>query len=246
MIHVLLVDDDPGLFNITKILLEKNGELMVDLCSSVPDAMGMLKARSYAAIISDYDMPVLNGIEFFKKLRQNNCDIPFIIFTGKGGEDTAIQALNCGIDYYVKKGRDPEMVFSELRSAVMDVTKERTMQSSNQTVTISGKVILTDLDGIITYADRSLEDLLHIPECSMQSRSLFDFIAPHSRDRVQDILLLSRREKFSADEDGVYPVDIDLVTGEGSILKIEFFIRHVPASPGHPAVLLLVESIPCQ
>jgi len=125
VISVLLVDDDPALFNITKILLEKEGELSVDLCSSAIEALEKLAIRDYDTIVSDYDMPVMNGIQFLRQIRNNGDRTPFIIFTGKGNEDVVIEALNNGADYYLKKVGDPKEIFSELRSVILEKTKIR-------------------------------------------------------------------------------------------------------------------------
>lgn len=45
-------------------------------------------------IVSDYPIPLENGLEFLKELRETNFDIPFILFTGIGREEVAIEALN--------------------------------------------------------------------------------------------------------------------------------------------------------
>ena len=68
----------------------------------------------YEVIVSDYQMPGMNGIEFLKRLRSQLGHIPFILFTGRGREEVAIEALNCGADFYLQKGGDP---FRQVRSA---------------------------------------------------------------------------------------------------------------------------------
>ena len=52
-------------------------------------------------------MPIKNGLEFLKELRDQQSDIPFILFTGKGREDVAVKALNLGADRYVNKNGSP-------------------------------------------------------------------------------------------------------------------------------------------
>ena len=249
MIHVLLVDDDPALFNITKILLEKDGELLVELCSSVHEAMGMLEKRAYDVIISDYDMPGKDGIEFFRELRKNDCDTPFIMFTGKGNENTVITALNYGIDYYLKKGKNPKEVFSELRSAVRYITSSkkdrltgRSRLQDRRSSFFPDFVLVTDPDGIIRYADPYLEKLLKLPEGSMQSRSLLGFITPHWRERAQTNLFISRPKESSEGAKNQVFFDLDLLINDGSSLPVELLIKNIAGSPGHPAELFLIGS----
>jgi CheY-like chemotaxis protein len=78
MIRVLYVDDEKHLLELAKEFLELSLELQVDTCLSVKDAEVMLRQTAYDAIISDYQMPITNGIEFLKRLRSRNNPIPFI------------------------------------------------------------------------------------------------------------------------------------------------------------------------
>ena len=51
----------------------------------------------FDAIISDYQMPGMNGIDFLKKVPASGNSIPFILFSGRGREEVVIQALNEGV-----------------------------------------------------------------------------------------------------------------------------------------------------
>ena len=66
-IRVLHVDDEPVICDVTKLSLERWGEIKVDVVHSGPEALEVLKNSSYACVISDYEMPLMNGIELFKK-----------------------------------------------------------------------------------------------------------------------------------------------------------------------------------
>ncbi|MBN1166358.1 MAG: response regulator transcription factor [Methanospirillaceae archaeon] len=82
--------------------------------SSALIAKEMLKESSFDAVVSDYDMPEMNGIAFLKTIRSEYNDVPFILFTGKGREEVVIDAINNGADFYVQKGGDPKTQFAEL------------------------------------------------------------------------------------------------------------------------------------
>lgn len=124
-IKVLHVDDELGLLKIAKECLEMQGLFQVESACSVEEAIGKLERGGYDVIISDYQMPGKDGLEFLRELRQNGNAVPFVIFTGKSREEVAIKALNLGADQYLNKNGDPETVYAELAHAVRRVTETK-------------------------------------------------------------------------------------------------------------------------
>jgi len=114
VLRILYVDDEPGLLEIGKIFLEDEGTFSVDTLISARTALTCLNTERYDAIIADYQMPGMDGIEFLRQLRASGNTTPFILFTGRGREEIVIQALNEGADFYLQKGGEPGPQFAEL------------------------------------------------------------------------------------------------------------------------------------
>ena len=129
VIRVLYVDDEPSLLEIGKQFLERSGDLSLVIIGSAPEAIDLLKKEQFDAIVSDYQMPGMDGIEFLKYVREHYGHIPFILFTGRGREEVVIQALDNGADFYLQKGGDPKSQFAELRNKIAKAVNE------NQAVT---------------------------------------------------------------------------------------------------------------
>jgi len=125
MTRVLYIDDEPSLLTLTQLYLKEEAGLDVEIATSAEDGVDLLKKSVYDAIISDYDMPDLDGIDFLKMVRAYDLTIPFIIFTGKGREEVAIEALNNGADFYIQKGGDPRTIFTELANAINHLVRRR-------------------------------------------------------------------------------------------------------------------------
>lgn len=125
MYSLLYVDDDEILLGVNKIYLEKNGEYSVDIVSSAREALDRIASGRYDLIISDYQMPEMDGIAFLKEVRSRYGNIPFIIFTGKGREEVVMEALNNGVDFYVQKGVDLKGMMAELRHKINRAIERR-------------------------------------------------------------------------------------------------------------------------
>jgi PAS domain S-box-containing protein len=130
MYSVLYVDDEEALLEIVKLFLERSGEFVIETASSARQALGLLTKRSFDAIISDYQMPDMDGIELLKKVRSLYGDIPFILFTGKGREEVVIQAINFGADFYLQKGGEPKAQFAELSHKIRQSVKRKSAQDA--------------------------------------------------------------------------------------------------------------------
>ena len=76
---ILAVDDEEPLCVLTKEFLEISGALEVDIAGSVSEARVAIAQRRYDAIVSDYQMPGEDGIQFLKSLRASGDTIPFIL-----------------------------------------------------------------------------------------------------------------------------------------------------------------------
>jgi len=125
MISLLYIDDEKDLLEIAKIFLERSGDFVVDILFSPIQAVDAIRSSRYDAIISDYEMPGMNGIELLKIVRSEFGDIPFILFTGRGREDVVIEAINNGADFYIQKGGEPKSQFAELGHQIRQAVTKR-------------------------------------------------------------------------------------------------------------------------
>ena len=114
MLSVLVVDDQKPLLDVMGLFLERFGNMNVKTALSAKEALNLLLNNTFDAMVVDYDLPEINGIEFLKMLRAKGDTTPFIIFTGVGREYAAIEALNNGADFFLKKGDDAQSQLLEM------------------------------------------------------------------------------------------------------------------------------------
>jgi CheY-like chemotaxis protein len=114
MYSVLYVDDAAELRELGKLYLEMTGDFSVTPADSADRALAMLKDQSFDLILSDFDMPGMNGIGFLTEVRTRYHDIPFILFTGRGRDEIVVEAIAHGADFYLQKGGNAKAQFAEL------------------------------------------------------------------------------------------------------------------------------------
>ncbi len=123
--RVLHVDDEPILGEITRLYLENKGAYTVDSVTSGEEALLKLKEQSYSCVISDYEMPEMNGLELLSKIRESEPEMPFILLTGHERELVLIDAFSRGADFYIQKGTDIKALITEIVHTVQYAIDKR-------------------------------------------------------------------------------------------------------------------------
>ncbi|HWQ64720.1 MAG TPA: PAS domain S-box protein [Methanospirillum sp.] len=125
--RILYIDDEPGFLDLCKTFLERSGELVVKTTRSGSEALRLLKEEHFDAIIADYLMPGMDGVELLIAVRSDPLisEIPFILFTARGREEVVIKAINNGADFYLQKGGETGIRFLELAETVKTTIRRR-------------------------------------------------------------------------------------------------------------------------
>jgi len=107
MATVLIVDDDPSVLFVLKELLEERGHSTLSATSG-GDALGLLDGVDL--VLTDLQMPVMNGMELLRMVRERDASMPTILLTAHGSEKDAVIAMKSGAYDYLTKPFDIDEV----------------------------------------------------------------------------------------------------------------------------------------
>ena len=123
-VSVLHVDDEPGFADMVADFLEREDDrFTVETTTSVEHALEQLTTSNFDCVVSDYDMPQQDGIEFLEAVREQYPDFPFILYTGKGSEEVASDAIAAGATDYLQKGSGTDQ-YELLANRIQNVVEQ--------------------------------------------------------------------------------------------------------------------------
>jgi YesN/AraC family two-component response regulator len=111
----LIVDDDPAIIKVaTDLLRIIDKHIIVENASDGDDALEMVRANSYHAVLTDVRMPRMDGLTLLRKIHEEGISVPVILITAYADMDTVVQAMNNGACNFLSK----PIRFEELKSAI--------------------------------------------------------------------------------------------------------------------------------
>jgi PAS domain S-box-containing protein len=163
-IRVLHVDDDPSIGDLTADFLERiDSRFQVETATSAEEGLDRLSEIDIDCVVSDYDMPVIDGIEFLKQVRERDAELPFILFTGKGSEEVASEAISAGVSDYLQKNpgtEQYELLANRIRNNVERTRAKREQQRHlNAIETAREGISILSEDERFVYVNEAYADI---------------------------------------------------------------------------------------
>ena len=218
-IKLLHIDDEEDSLKLLKLFLnEINPLIIINSISSSTQALTVLESKSFDIIISDYQMPEIDGLELLQIIRRKHDNTPFIILTGKSKEEIAIKALNLGVDFYIQKISDPIVLYTELNHLILQTIEKRRhiialikAEERYRALTENSGVgfYQVALNGEITFLNKSMMQILEIPDLKEKKdkKNVF-YIAPESLP-----IVAKHKEKRLKNETSTYQISIITLNG---------------------------------
>jgi PAS domain S-box-containing protein len=198
---ILYVEDDPDLRELTAGFLEReNDRFEVVSESNASDGLDRIEVEPVDCVISDYDMPGMDGLEFLRTVRETRPDLPFILFTGKGSEAVASEAIAADVTHYLQKRSGPEqyeLLANRIENAVSQYhAEQRAAELKRRYEALFDRaddpIAWVEFDcetPVISDVNPAFVDVFSTPTGEFLGADLDQIVAPDSR--IDDARLLS-------------------------------------------------------
>ena len=207
-LSLLIIEDSADDACLVMHELKKNG---YDLdCERVdtPDGMqGALSAREWDIIISDFTMPRFSGMDALQILKDSGIDIPFIIVSGKIGEETAVKAMHSGAHDYILKDNLARLA-PAIEREMDEADGRRKRREIDKELAVVNKMLETRVVELV--ADQRLKDQILIQQSRLAAMGdMLGNIAHHWRQPLNNVALIIQGLNMQFDSGMLTRVEMD-------------------------------------
>jgi PAS domain S-box-containing protein len=199
--------------------------LTVETAASVSDAVTAFESGVDHCVVSRYHLPDGDGLDLLADVRDVDGDVPFVLYTERGDETVASEAIAAGVDDYVTAGDTDWTGLAE--RVVSAVETARTRQQLAESEQRYRTLVEGSHDGIYIYRDDRFQfvndrvsEITGYDRDALYEMSIWDIVHPEDRDRVRDIGARRRRG-----EDAPNTYDARIVTADGETRYLEFSVQ---------------------
>lgn len=190
-IRVLHVDDDWDFLDLAGEALSREGPFEVTTETDPTAAIERFEAAPFDAVVSDYEMPEMDGIELLGEVRDRDRDVPCLVFTGKGSETVASKAFSVGVTDYLQKQTGLEqftLLANRLTNAVEQArtTGELRQEKRRRDRILEAApmgIVVHDASGTVTLVNERARELL---EANIEEMDAKGYAAASWRLRNRD------------------------------------------------------------
>ncbi len=188
-----------------------------------------LDGAQFDCVVSDYDMPDQNGLQFFESVRDSHPDLPFILFTGKGSEDVASDAISAGVDDYLQKQGGTgqyTLLAHRITNAVAQYRSKQEIEASQERLSLFfeqsplGALEWTESFDVARMNEKA-EEILGFTEEELVGSSWRRLIPESEQDGVAELFAEMLTESKA------YDIEQETLTSDGERIRCEWHHRVV-------------------
>jgi len=234
-IRVLHVDDDRQYAETTAAFLQRERTTFdIETATSAAAGLRLLETEPVDCIVSDYEMPGKNGIDLLESVREDYPELPFILYTGRGSEEIAGDAISAGVTDYLQKTSDTShyaLLANRVVNAVEQYRSQSALKASRDRFSLFVDqsplgFVEYDQDFEIVRVNDTLTDIFGYTEDELVGETWEVFVSDESYAHVDEVT-----SALSEASGGYHSVD-ENVRKDGERIMVEWHNRLVTDDSG--------------
>jgi PAS domain S-box-containing protein len=218
---VLLVDDDPGIVDTAAAFVGRASDALTTTTATGPEAaLNRFEDEDIDCIVSDYDMPKMDGLALFEAVSERDGGTPFILFTGKGSEEVAGEAISLGVTDYLQKETGTEqyeVLANRIENAIEASRAEQRLERYERMVeTVDDALYTVDSEGRFTSVNDAFVTLTGYDRDALIGSDVSVLKEAATVERFETAV----SDMLGGDHDETY-IEFDLPTAEGERIPCE-------------------------
>ena len=162
-ISIFVIDDDESFLSMTETFLDRHDDFSVATTTEQDHVVDAVEDGAVDCVVSDYDMPGTDGIELLEAVRERDPSLPYILYTGRGSEDVASEAISAGVTDYLQKGGSSDvyrLLTNRIRNAVAETrARERAERYETIVEALGYPAYVVDEDGQFRFVNEAFAEL---------------------------------------------------------------------------------------
>jgi PAS domain S-box-containing protein len=200
--RILLVEDNPDDYLLVEGVLPDDA-YAITWCRNAREARAQLEVAVFDLVLLDHGLPDVNGLSFLEELRGSYPAHPVIVLTGRNDKALAVSSMKMGARTYLLKDEILDHLVDVVEEAVPRRRVARAFRRAESkpkfvdtaerfyqvvTETMDEGCLIVDSDGIITFANRALNELMHCDANGLPGHNVLDLFAPEAAASLGQIL----------------------------------------------------------
>lgn len=190
LLRVLIVEDAPDDAQLIVIQLEQGGfDVHSRRVDNAHELIAAVESASWDVVICDYVMPGFSGLQALEILKEKGSDIPFLMISGKVGEEAAAAAIRAGADDFVLKGNLTRLVPAVQRSIAEAALRQQSRRHEEELKekldfiqvlidTLPTPIFYNDPNGLYLGCNKAFEEQIGIKRGENVNKSIYDILPP--------------------------------------------------------------------
>ena len=255
--RILLIEDNRDDFLLVEGVLPDDA-YSITWCRNAREARGQLESAVFDLVLLDHGLPDVNGLSFLEELRGLYPEHPVIVLTGRDDKALAVSSMKMGARTYLLKDEILDHLVDVVEEAVPRRRVARAFRRAESkpkfvdtaerfyqvvTETMDEGCLIVDSDGVITFANRALNELMHCDAKGLPGHSVLDLFAPEAATSLGQILAHCRAAHTSRS----FVTEAELAPGyarapEGvAMVRISMRSMHRPDGSFDAGLLMLTD-----